>query len=512
MSKLILDNWLGLVGFEANPFATREAESEGPALGEFFVEYPYFDEVRGSGRHPETTFLFADRGCGKSANRCMIEEACRDQEIEGQVLAIPHTDFRSILRQVEGDVSRVTLDMHLHEILRQGVVALLGYLQHFPDAMERLCRDEQPRWVALTPSTYLTSSFINRLLRRAGGIGLGLTAERLREAFHDGDYRQLILEADRQTRLTVYLLAVLLHANVAEATSASPSPVAQLEEFVDLLRCLGFDAAYVLVDRVDELPDTAQSARAGVALLSSLLKDLSLLELPRVAFKFFLPTEMQPGVQALVRTDRVLLRHVTWAENDLRRLLQARLEAFSANQAISSLSQISEPEVQDIDQRLVHQAVGSPRNLIRLGGLLFSEHCRLPVKERLHIDAQDWTRAIRRYWSELGLQMDHVSGRVTVAGRELPPDALSPREYDVLEFLYQHAGELCSRDDIAYNIYGTESGAGVSDSAIDQAVSRLRKKIEPGDDPLFIVTVLGKGYRLDHARRSTLTSNQQSRR
>lgn len=501
MSKLILDNWLSLVGFEANPFGTREAESEGPELGHFFVEYPYFDEVRGSGLHPRTTFLFADRGCGKSANRCMIEESCRKREIEGAVLAVPHTDFRALLREAGGDPARVTLDQHAHEILRRGVVALLDHLRRRPHQVERLYREGQPRWISLVPGSYLTPSFVNHLLRRTGALGLGLTATHMEGAIRSGDWRALLTEADPETRLLIRLLVPLLHARATMAPDPAPAPVAQLREFVDLARFLGFDAVYVLVDRVDELPETADDPQAGAAMLHPLLKDLALLELPHVAFKFFLPTEMQPAVQALVRIDRVILRHVSWTEEDLSRLLEARLRAFSRpGQPIESLSQVSAPEIQDIDRRMIDQAGGSPRNLIRLGALIFSEHCRLPVGERLQLDAQDWRRALRKYWAELGLALDRASGRVVVAGRELPPDALTPREYDVLQFLYAHAGQLCTRDEIAYGIYGSAAGAEVSGGAIEQAVSRLRKKIEPGDEPLFIVTIPGKGYRLDHAR------------
>ncbi len=500
MSKLILDHWLKLVGFKANPFGSHEAESEGPHLEQYFVEYPYFDEILGSGQQPRTAFLFADRGCGKSANRCMIEDYCRWQKIEGNVLAISYKDFRGTLRQAGGDPARVTLRLHIHEVLRQGVLALLDHLHRRPKLTSRLYDDDRPRWVTLTPPAYLTSVFINRLLRQVGGFSVGLTAARLHEAVRRQEWGELVAQVGADARPTIQLLVSLLNPLTASQAEATDSPVAQLKEFVELLRFLGFDAAYVLVDRVDELPETAASPQAGVTLLRPMLEDLDLLELSHLAFKFFLPTEMQPAVEAVVRADRVTIRHVTWAESDLRRLLEARLIAFSEeDRRISSLSQISEVGLKDLDQRLIRQAVNSPRNLIRLGEFVFSEHCRLPVDERVEIDAQDWGRALRRYWSELGLQMDPTTGRVTVAGRELAPDELTPREYDVLEFLYQHAGRLCSRDEIAYAVYGPQAGAEVSGGAIDQTVSRLRKKIEPGEEPLFIVTIPGKGYRLDHA-------------
>lgn len=507
MSKLILDHWLKLVGFKANPFGTREAESEGAELGQYFVEYPYFDEVLGSGLQPKTAFLFADRGCGKSANRCMIEDYCRSQKIKGNVLAIPHKDFRPLLQMAGGDPAQVTLRLHIHEILRQGVLALLNHLRHRPSLIQQLYENNQPRWIALTPPTYLTPVFVNRLLRQVGGLSVGLTAARLQAAVRQRAWDDLFAQTGEEARLTIQLLALLLNTHAIPDAEPAPAPVAQLKEFVELLRFLDFDAAYILVDRVDELPETAKSPQAGVALLRPLLEDLDLLELPPLAFKFFLPTETQPAVEAVVRTDRITLRHVTWADGDLRRLLGARLTAFSQeDRRISSLSQISGVGLKDIDDRLIRQAVGSPRNLIRLGEFVFSEHCRLPVEERVEIGIQDLERALRRYWSELGLQIDHVTGCVTVAGRELAPDELTTRDYEVLQFLYERAGHLCTRDDVAYGIYGTEAGAKVSAGAIDQAVSRLRKKIEPGDESLFIITIPGKGYRLDHARPSYVTT------
>ena len=509
MSKLILDHWLTLIGFGANPFGTREAESEGAELGQYFVEYPYFDEVLGSGLQPRTTLLFADRGCGKSANRCMIKDYCRSQRIEGNVLAIPYTNFRAVFQAAGGDPAQVTQGMHIHEILRQGVSALLDHLCRHPELIQRLYENNRPRWVTLTPPTYLTPTFINHLLRQCSP-GLGLTAAALQKAVRKQALEDLLTTTRDEARLTVQLLALLLNAQASSDAEPAPPPVAQLQELVEFLRFLEFDAAYILVDRVDELPETSQSPQSSVDLLRPLLDDLALLELPHLAFKFFLPTEMQPAVEAIARTDRIVFRHVTWTSSDLQRLLEARLKAFSDGR-VSSLSQVGDVNLKDLDGQLVEQAVGSPRNLIRLGELVFSEHCRLPVDDRVQIDTGDWKRARRQYWSELGLHVDRVTGRVTVAGRELSVDMLTPHEYDALQFLYDHAGQLCAKDELAYSIYDVETKAGVSDGAIDQTVSRLRKKIEPGEEPLFIITIPGKGYRLDHARPTSFSTGERNR-
>lgn len=68
--------WLKEHGFTGNPFALREAGRE-ERLSEYFVEGPHYDEIKGSTDDPRTAFVFAARGCGKSAYRVMIQRSCR---------------------------------------------------------------------------------------------------------------------------------------------------------------------------------------------------------------------------------------------------------------------------------------------------------------------------------------------------------------------------------------------------------------------------------------------------
>jgi DNA-binding winged helix-turn-helix (wHTH) protein len=429
----------------------------------------------------------------------MIQDYCRSQRTTGNVLTVPYTDFRALLRESGGDPAGVTKSDHIQEILRQGVLALLDHLRSRPQLAQQLYDGPHPCWLALTPSTYLIPVFVNRLLRQVGGLGAGLTFDRLREMVRRQAWEDLFAGISDEARLTVQLLAPLMYALTTSDADPSSAPVEQLCEFIDLLRLFGFDACYILVDRVDELAETAKTPQAGVDLLHPILEDLALLELPHLAFKFFLPTEMRPPIEAITRVDRLVFRQVTWSDADLGRLLEARLRAFSDDR-ISSLSQISAVGLKDIDDRLIEHAVGSPRNLIRLGEFIFSEHCCLPMDERVEINAGDWKSALRQYWADLGLSVDNVTGRVLVAGREMTPDALTERDYAVLQVLYEHAGQLCTRDEIAYHVYGPKAAATISDNTVDQAVSRLRRKIEPNKRPLYIITIPGKGYRLDHAR------------
>ncbi len=82
-------------------------------------------------------------------------------------------------------------------------------------------------------------------------------------------------------------------------------------------------------------------------------------------------------------------------------------------------------------------------------------------------------------------------GRVWVDGREIHVTALELR---FLEFLVQHAGEVCDREEILQYVY-QEEYTEAADTALDSLVYRLRDKIEPDRrNPQYILTVRGRGF------------------
>ena len=91
------------------------------------------------------------------------------------------------------------------------------------------------------------------------------------------------------------------------------------------------------------------------------------------------------------------------------------------------------------------------------------------------------------------LQVDSRAKEVYVHNHRLEPP-LTVKEFQLLELLYTHKGEVISKDEIAKNVWDYE----VYDyNAIDALVYRLRQRIEsdPGS-PRFLVTVRGFGYKL----------------
>jgi pSer/pThr/pTyr-binding forkhead associated (FHA) protein len=91
------------------------------------------------------------------------------------------------------------------------------------------------------------------------------------------------------------------------------------------------------------------------------------------------------------------------------------------------------------------------------------------------------------------LRVESRAKEVYVLGKLLDPP-LTVKEFQLLELLYSHKGQVISKDEIAKSVWDYE----VYDyNAIDALVYRLRQRIEvdPGN-PRYLVTVRGFGYKL----------------
>ncbi len=91
------------------------------------------------------------------------------------------------------------------------------------------------------------------------------------------------------------------------------------------------------------------------------------------------------------------------------------------------------------------------------------------------------------------LRVDSRAKEVYVESKLLNPP-LTVKEFQLLELLYSHKGQVISKDEIAQNVWDYE----VYDyNAIDALVYRLRQRIEHDpSNPRFLVTVRGFGYKL----------------
>ena len=81
------------------------------------------------------------------------------------------------------------------------------------------------------------------------------------------------------------------------------------------------------------------------------------------------------------------------------------------------------------------------------------------------------------------------------ASRDGVEVAMTPKEFEVLKFLWQHRNHTVSRDQLLTNVWGYDES--VSTRTVDNFILKLRQKIEEDPaDPRYIVTIHGTGYKL----------------
>lgn len=112
--------------------------------------------------------------------------------------------------------------------------------------------------------------------------------------------------------------------------------------------------------------------------------------------------------------------------------------------------------------------------------------------EKLAASAQRLTQLPAQ--AQVSLWVDQANQAVWVEGKQID---LTPQEFKILVYLYQHVGQLCTRQAIAAGALGDEYDIS-EEGRFNSALSRLRQKIEPdSESPKYIITKRGYGYKLD---------------
>jgi DNA-binding response OmpR family regulator len=92
-----------------------------------------------------------------------------------------------------------------------------------------------------------------------------------------------------------------------------------------------------------------------------------------------------------------------------------------------------------------------------------------------------------------GLRLDTSTRLVTLDGQSI---SLTVREFDLLQFLMRHPGQVFTREQLLDNVWGYTFASDMSTVTVH--IRRLREKIEPDPaNPVFLQTIWGVGYKLE---------------
>jgi DNA-binding response OmpR family regulator len=91
------------------------------------------------------------------------------------------------------------------------------------------------------------------------------------------------------------------------------------------------------------------------------------------------------------------------------------------------------------------------------------------------------------------LEMDLITRKVT---RGLRAVELTVREFELLEFLLRHQGQVVSRETLARDVWKETARSTPLDNVIDVHIARLRRKVDADYPAKLIHTVRGVGFML----------------
>jgi DNA-binding response OmpR family regulator len=90
------------------------------------------------------------------------------------------------------------------------------------------------------------------------------------------------------------------------------------------------------------------------------------------------------------------------------------------------------------------------------------------------------------------LEMDFAA---YTAVRKGEPLALTPKEIEIIKYLWHHRNKTVTREELLTQVWGYDES--ISSRTVDNFILKLRQKIEEDPaNPKYIITIHGIGYKL----------------
>jgi len=353
------------LGLNANPFQYTNADEE-DNLPAYFIPPPYFTSVWGDPRRPSSCIIFAPRGGGKSAQRKMIEFKSSDST----VLAIQYSRFELERGQ---SLEQCDLEYHLKNIIR---ISLTAFLMIFHE--KQICHlsfdSTERKHIKSLCEYYLYDLKTDEIINAANSImtPLDKAKEFLKRnvwainSIIDSVFDKIGIKAASRPN--------------KEGVNIEKPSKHHLEIVINLIRSLGYESIYILIDKVDETHVTTNDSEASFKLIESIIRDLDLLQMKHICFKFFLWDKLQIFYIEYARPDRIQDFHLNWTRNELNKMIRLRLQAYSEESRLVNfhdLFNIDKEHKDLIGNIIVTFSQGSPRDMIRICRRLVVEQLRL---------------------------------------------------------------------------------------------------------------------------------------
>jgi hypothetical protein len=281
-----------------------------------------------------------------------------------------------------------------------------------------------------------------------------------------------------------------------------------------LVRAAGFASIYFLIDGIDETAHTRRDPLRAATLLSPLLDAPGVLQECGFAFKFFLPSDLEPVMREhnIGRLDRIPVFVLSWNEAELLRMLHLRIEAYSRDadhtqSVVRTFQDLCEPDLTAVDQSLTRAAQGSPRRMIDLAREIVSLHCQQVSSADCLISGQVVQRVLAASSQEAAPALASASGlprlyfdhKGWIWMGDHPHCELTGQDRMCMNIIWQNRDKTITYDALIEMLYGRDADLNTGGSLKDRlskAMRSLRQKLCFGDADMnsYIYPQAGVGY------------------
>lgn len=539
-----LDSWLQSWSFKGHPFRYWEAHNE-VHIDEYYVKHRFYEQLLISSN---PTIIFAYRGEGKTATRIMLQRECQPQKPTSNAFAIPFSDFSFLLEEKYLKNHKVTFSDYLPLLIHEGLLSLLCTCTFLlRDNIEITIKElsQFKFWIESYAPTILEEQHVDSILKE---IWKRSTKAEIDSSKIDSWRKFIQSNSPNHYNLPdndslfwekFFILWFSLRKSkpfgykdwrIAESTSK-----VVMQGFVrfaqDILSKGKYPCQHIifLYDGIDEYDATRGDPEVSSKVLSPLLWEMWFHRIDGLNNKFFLPKEQKSRfVSADTRWDLFEIFDLDWQNNNseiseigaMKKLLRERIFYFNL-EGKNTLTHMCEPEIgRFIEDEMIAEADKSPRNLIRLGSMLFSEHCEIDPDPKSLITLTEWENTLRKYRASIHMarreentnQTKNVISKKTSMNPKLiikqaarkvykgsEEIVLSATEFDLLLELNRKIGQICSEEELLEALYKQGFSKKLANS-LRSHIRHLRNKIEPKGQSgyYYIKNVRGRGYVLEN--------------
>jgi hypothetical protein len=371
------------LGFKSNPFSKFSAEEEKDYLTSIYMKPRYYNTLLNDLSNGTSRFIFGQRGSGKSALIIELDKELMKNNAFSLIIdsyddiPLKENDSNLILLIIKKLIKSYVIYLSKNNFLLKNLnksdkEKLSLIVKDFYKSLSR--REFENAYNQITK--YKTRNFfrniynniINKPLNVAVSTGLEIGSDFIRKSFN-------LPEVNTSSFYKNYFPAIDIekipdekkHDYFIEKYDLLKDILLDL---VDIIGKSGFKSVVIFFDKIDEFKKLEGKISKIVQFTEEILKDTNLLYFNNLSIVFSIWTEVKSELNARgVRFDKFKPVDITWTNNDLKQILQNRLDHFAINKPFKINKLLTENKIDNI----IDIAYKSPRDLIRLLSTIYDE-------------------------------------------------------------------------------------------------------------------------------------------